>query len=84
MGRAIDEQLLRDLPADVDPCGENGEFHTFVFDGPLFREPIAFSTGEVVHRKYAPTAKTDPSDYECGDGDDPSPFNTGFWYCDLV
>jgi uncharacterized protein (TIGR00290 family) len=49
-GRAYDEQLLVDLPATVDPCGENGEFHTFVHAGPIFTEPIACETGEVVER----------------------------------
>jgi uncharacterized protein (TIGR00290 family) len=49
-GRAYDEQLLADLPASVDPCGENGEFHTFVHAGPIFAEPIACATGEVVER----------------------------------
>jgi uncharacterized protein (TIGR00290 family) len=49
-GRAYDEQLLSDLPASVDPCGENGEFHTFVHAGPIFAEPIACATGEVVER----------------------------------
>jgi len=49
-GRVMDASFLADLPADVDPCGENGEFHTFVFDGPLFTEPVRFSTGEVVNR----------------------------------
>ena len=49
-GRVIDEQFLSDLPRDVDPCGENGEFHTFVFDGPNFREAIAFTFGDVVLR----------------------------------
>ena len=84
VGRIIDEQFLCDLPANVDPCGENGEFHTFVFDGPLFREPIAFEKGEIVHRKYTPASRADNSDYECGDSDDPRPFDTGFWYCDLL
>ncbi|MCH6256834.1 diphthine--ammonia ligase [Puniceicoccaceae bacterium K14] len=42
-GREFDHQLIRDLPQTVDPCGENGEFHTFVFDGPLFSKPIEFS-----------------------------------------
>jgi diphthamide synthase (EF-2-diphthine--ammonia ligase) len=46
----IDEGFLADLPRGADPCGENGEFHTFVFDGPNFREPLKFSTGEVVCR----------------------------------
>jgi uncharacterized protein (TIGR00290 family) len=49
-GRAYDEQLLGELPIDVDPCGENGEFHTFVHAGPIFAQPIACETGEVVER----------------------------------
>jgi uncharacterized protein (TIGR00290 family) len=49
-GRAYDEQLLGELPASVDPCGENGEFHTFVHAGPIFAEPIACKTGDVVQR----------------------------------
>jgi uncharacterized protein (TIGR00290 family) len=49
-GRVIDEQFLADLPAQVDPCGENGEFHTFVFDGPIFRKPVDFTFGEIVER----------------------------------
>jgi uncharacterized protein (TIGR00290 family) len=49
-GRPYNEQLLSDLPASVDPCGENGEFHTFVHAGPIFDEPIACATGEIVER----------------------------------
>jgi len=49
-GRDFDEAMLRDLPDAVDPCGENGEFHTFVYDGPIFRQPIACTKGEVVLR----------------------------------
>jgi uncharacterized protein (TIGR00290 family) len=49
-GRVIDEQFLADLPSDVDPCGENGEFHTFVFDGPMFEDAVKFSFGEIVCR----------------------------------
>jgi diphthamide synthase (EF-2-diphthine--ammonia ligase) len=49
-GRTYDEQLLADLPAGVDPCGENGEFHTFVHTGPIFTEPISCEIGEVVER----------------------------------
>lgn len=44
-GREIDGRFAADLPGNVDPCGENGEFHSFVFDGPIFREPIAFDLG---------------------------------------
>jgi uncharacterized protein (TIGR00290 family) len=49
-GRELDESFFRDLPAGVDPCGENGEFHTFVFDGPIFRNPIPVRAGKVVER----------------------------------
>jgi uncharacterized protein (TIGR00290 family) len=49
-GRELDATFFRDLPADVDPCGENGEFHTFVFDGPIFRCHIPIRTGEVIER----------------------------------
>lgn len=49
-GRELDEAFLRDLPAGVDRCGENGEFHTFVYDGPNFSTPIDIDRGEVVNR----------------------------------
>ena len=49
-GREFDRKLLSDLPSKVDPCGENGEFHTFVYDGPIFRKPINITRGEVVQR----------------------------------
>jgi uncharacterized protein (TIGR00290 family) len=50
-GRIFDRQFLSDLPSGVDPCGENGEFHSFVFDGPIFREKIKFDIGEIVLRE---------------------------------
>jgi uncharacterized protein (TIGR00290 family) len=49
-GRLFDEAILADLPATVDPCGERGEFHTFVFDGPGFSSPIDVAIGDVVER----------------------------------
>jgi len=49
-GRTFDADLLGELPAAVDPCGENGEFHTFCFAGPMFRAPIAVRGGDVVER----------------------------------
>jgi len=49
-GRQLDASFFEDLPAGVDPCGENGEFHTFVFDGPVFRSPVRFRTGRIVER----------------------------------
>ena len=50
-GRAFDRVLLKALPADVDPCGENGEFHSFAHAGPMFAEPIAVLVGETVERE---------------------------------
>ena len=49
-GRIIDHAFLASLPANVDPCGENGEFHTFVYDGPNFAQPVEFSVGETISR----------------------------------
>jgi len=49
-GRAFDRSLLDELPAGVDPCGENGEFHSFAFAGPMFNQSIAVKPGEVVER----------------------------------
>jgi uncharacterized protein (TIGR00290 family) len=49
-GRQFDSSLLRDLPEGVDPCGENGEFHTFVYDGPIFEKAIRVEVGETVNR----------------------------------
>ncbi|MBA4144819.1 MAG: ATP-binding protein [Cytophaga sp.] len=73
VGRIIDHDFVKDLPADVDPCGENGEYHTFVFDGPIFQQPVPFTKGEIVYRRYDST--------EAKEG---SPFNNGFWFCDLI
>lgn len=49
-GRDFDTQFLADLPAEVDPCGEKGEFHSFVYDGPMFRHPIPVQVGEIIER----------------------------------
>jgi uncharacterized protein (TIGR00290 family) len=49
-GREFDATLLAELPASVDPCGERGEFHTFTYDGPMFRRPVPIRAGEVVTR----------------------------------
>ncbi len=50
LGRIISEHFLAELPPDIDPCGENGEFHSFVFDGPIFKQRIAYTMGESVQR----------------------------------
>jgi uncharacterized protein (TIGR00290 family) len=51
-GRIIDKDFIKDLPKGIDTCGENGEFHTFCFDGSVFKHPIKFSIGETVFKEY--------------------------------
>lgn len=70
-GREIDRDFMRDLPDGVDVCGENGEFHTFVYDGPVFRYPVKFRTGEKVLKTYGPESSGTPA------------WDNAFWYCDL-
>ena len=53
LGVVVDKHFQDALPDGVDPCGERGEFHTFVFDGPIFKKPVAFERGEIVKRGYA-------------------------------
>ncbi len=79
VGRVLDENFINDLPDTIDPCGENGEFHTFVFDGPIFSSPINFTIGEKVLKTYTPSEKEEDT---CASDD--SNWDTAFWYCDLV
>jgi uncharacterized protein (TIGR00290 family) len=53
LGRELDAHFAPPLPPGIDPCGENGEFHSFVWDGPIFREPVAFTRGAAVEQVYA-------------------------------
>ncbi|MBD2700030.1 adenine nucleotide alpha hydrolase [Spirosoma sp. BT702] len=69
VGRELDLDLLKDLPKTVDPCGENGEYHSFVYDGPIFSSPIPFVKGEVVRKAYSSSA---------------GQWDNGFWYQDLL
>ncbi|MGY0037527.1 Dph6-related ATP pyrophosphatase [Pedobacter sp. NJ-S-72] len=78
-GRIIDSDFIKDLPPNVDICGENGEFHTFCFDGPIFKNPILFEVGERVYREYQ-SPKTDTDSCSAG----PVKNNSGFWFCDLL
>jgi uncharacterized protein (TIGR00290 family) len=61
-GRPIDADLIRDLPDGVDPCGEIGEFHSYVYDGPIFRRPVDVSVGDVVLRDVRYFADLLPAD----------------------
>jgi uncharacterized protein (TIGR00290 family) len=70
-GREIDQAFCADLPSTVDACGENGEFHTFVYDGPIFTKPIAFDKGDIVYRTYRAPGNADDRKY-------------GFYFCDLL
>lgn len=83
VGRIIDQDFINDLPENVDVCGENGEFHTFTFDGPIFSKPIDFEIGEIVYRKYEKPEKKDSSNNAC-DTNNETAFDFGFWYCDLI
>ncbi|RYE24880.1 MAG: ATP-binding protein, partial [Sphingobacteriales bacterium] len=56
LGRKVDRSFLADLPDNVDPCGEHGEFHTFVYNAPYFKAPIAIRKGEIVHKQYQQAA----------------------------
>jgi uncharacterized protein (TIGR00290 family) len=70
VGREIDQSFIDDLPDSVDPCGENGEFHTFCYDGPIFDYPISFERGEKIYRGYPKPGSPDEE--------------TGFWFIDLM
>lgn len=68
-GRVIDASFIEDLPEGIDPCGENGEFHTFAFEGPIFKKPIDFKLGEKIFKTYpAPEGQQ----------------ASGYWYIDLI
>jgi uncharacterized protein (TIGR00290 family) len=83
VGRNLDREFIDSLPANVDPCGENGEFHSFAFAGPIFRQPVKFKVGEKIYRPVEVTHPTDSaSSYVCPPS---SPRQTkGFWFCDLL
>ncbi|MBE4947078.1 Dph6-related ATP pyrophosphatase [Chryseobacterium culicis] len=73
-GRIIDQKFIDDLPENVDPCGENGEFHTFTFDGPIFKKPVQFEIGETVKKTYPkPKNSAEEEDGEYI-----------FWFSDLI
>ncbi len=81
VGEIITKEFIESLPSDVDPCGENGEFHTFVTDGPIFQKPIQIERGEKVYRPILTSNKT------CPLGDNPKPKRktaNGFFYQDLL
>lgn len=79
-GKVITAAEINALPKDVDPCGENGEFHTFAFEGPIFKKKIHFSIGEMIFRTYKkPSNSDDDKNVLCSSTED-----YGFWYIDLL
>jgi uncharacterized protein (TIGR00290 family) len=77
IGREIDKSFIEQLLISIDPCGENGEYHTFCYDGPLFKKKISFTIGKKVYK--ALEIKTDdvctlPTNIK----------TKGFWFCDLL
>ncbi|CAM1374532.1 Dph6-related ATP pyrophosphatase [Tenacibaculum xiamenense] len=84
VGRIIDEDFIKELPDNVDVCGENGEFHTFCFDGPIFSKPIDFEVGEKVLRSYKLHDDTNDNCYQKSNKEEKRNYSTSFWYCDLT
>lgn len=77
-GRLIDESFINDYPSTADICGENGEYHSFVFNGPGFSHPIDFTKGEIVYKEYRTPTSTNKDCFTTPDE------HTGFYFCDLV
>ena len=81
VGQLVDRSFLAELPDGVDPAGENGEYHTFVFDGPVFKDPVSFTVGEKVLKTYAAAT---PKGAEDNNSKKNETWDTSFWFCDLI
>jgi uncharacterized protein (TIGR00290 family) len=81
VGRPLDEAFIQALPPQVDPCGENGEFHSFTYAGPIFAQQVQFRLGERIYRPLdSPVATAANGGARTAD----APIVRGFWYCDLL
>jgi uncharacterized protein (TIGR00290 family) len=77
LGREIDKSFIDELPAIVDPCGEKGEYHTYCYDGPIFKKKVDFTIGENVYKELEnKTANV------CNLSSNAT--TNGFWFCDLL
>ena len=74
-GREIDSQFLDNLPPEVDSCGENGEFHSFCCDDPIFDKPVEFDLGDRIYKSYPAPKQDDKQDNN---------ETMGFWFRDLL
>jgi uncharacterized protein (TIGR00290 family) len=81
LGRNIDADFMQWLPAGVDPCGENGEFHSFAFAGPIFKQPLRIKAGEKVYR---PIQETHPGATSAVCPTPGARRPRGFWFCELL
>ncbi|HXT12868.1 MAG TPA: diphthine--ammonia ligase [Candidatus Angelobacter sp.] len=81
LGRNIDAEFINSLPPDVDPCGENGEFHSFAFAGPIFKRPLQVKIGDKVYR---PVEETHPTQQSAVCPLTSARRARGFWFCDLL
>lgn len=69
-GRELDQTFIDDLPEGIDICGENGEFHSFVYDGPIFKNPIPITVVDIVKKEYKSTENKD--------------WDSAFWFTELI
>lgn len=81
VGAELSQELIKTFPVEMDVCGENGEFHTFAFAGPIFKTPIKYVLGEKVFKAYKAPKSTDDN---CGNFQTIESSNLGFWYVDLL
>ncbi|MBI3518660.1 MAG: diphthine--ammonia ligase [Bacteroidetes bacterium] len=77
VGKEIDSAFVKELPENVDPCGENGEYHTFCYEGPIFKKQIRFTVGEKV---YKPLQIKTTDDSTCTS----NTVTKGFWFVELI
>jgi uncharacterized protein (TIGR00290 family) len=75
VGKEINQSFIDQLPSNVDPCGENGEFHSFCFGGPIFKNEISFALGEKIYKPLEIK-----KDSVCSSSNE----TKGFWFCDLI
>lgn len=74
-GVELDKKFIGSLPGNVDPCGENGEFHTFCYAGPIFKKAVRFTVGEKIYK---------PLEVKVSDCNLPASPAKGFWFCELL
>ncbi len=81
-GRLFDKKFLDDLPSNVDWCGENGEFHTFVFDSPDFKQPVPYTLGDKIFKTFKACSQKDKDNFN--NNVKKTNWDTGFWFIDVL